>query len=239
VVRRTIVLVGQITSTDRNAAADRLETHGYVVIDGVAPAEVKATLNRFGEITPFLGSWKYDVEVRDEVATLYTARGFAALYPHLDKYEWTAPPDLVALYGRQADRTGHGLTHVCDMTPFLDGLDPADQTRLRETSLSFVADAGLRAVGIDHQYSGPALDISDVGGARFRFSYNYAQLPDDDPGFADLWERTLKWFEAHKQSVLLTEDRLLVWRNRLVLHSRDQFTDPDRSLWRVYLQQRS
>jgi len=229
--------VGEIVATVRDAAVAELEATGFVVIDDVPAAEVQAVLRMFGEIVPFLGSWKYDVEVRDEVATLYTARSFGALHPHLDKYEWMKPPDVVALFGRRADRSGLGQTHVCDMAPFIESLGPEDLHRLRSVPMSYIADAGLRAVGIDDQYKGPAFDEADPARPRFRFSYNYAALPTDDPGFADLWERTRAWYEEHKQSVLLVEDRLLVWRNALVLHSRDSFTDPDRFLWRVYLRE--
>lgn len=227
--------MGEIVATVGAAAVAELEANGFVVIDDVSAADVQSVLGSFGEIAPFLGSWKYDVEVRDEVSTLYTARSFGALYPHLDKYEWPTPPDVVALYGRQADRGGLGQTHVCDMAPFIESLGADDLHRLRSVPMSYVADAGLRAVGIEDQYEGPALDETDPEHPRFRFSYNYATLPPDDPGFADLWERTRSWYEQHKQSVLLVENRLLVWRNELVLHSRDSFTDPDRVLWRVYL----
>lgn len=216
-----------------------LATVGYVVVPGVGPHEVRPLLSTLGEIEPFLDSWKYDVDVRDEVSTMYTARSFGHLYPHLDKYEWPHPPDLVALYGRTADSNGEGVTHVCDMTDFLAGLDTADRHRLESISISFEADEGLQAVGIDHRHAGPALDRSDPARPRFRFSYNYAKLPADDPGFAHLWDRTVAWYEAHKRSVLLTEDTLLLWRNAVVLHSRDSFTDRARFLWRVYLRDRS
>jgi len=224
-----------IAATDPACAHDELDRVGYVVLEGIKPDKLPALLERFGSNLPYEGEWKYDVRVSAEVATMYTARSFGALHPHLDKYEWAAPPDLVALYGRQADSGGLGRTHLCNMTPFLDGLDDRDRHRLSDVPMTFLADEGLRAVGIDHQHTAPSLDLSDPAEPIFRYSYFYGDFPPDDPGFPALWDRVREWFDEHKQSILLTEDTLLIWRNKVILHGRESFTDVDRHLWRVYL----
>lgn len=220
------------------AAFTALRTSGYVVLDDVTPDALRRVLDDFGAIDPFLDSWKYDVAVAEEVATLYTARGFGGLFPHLDKYEWERPPDLVALYGRRADRDGLGTTHVCDMTPFLEDLAPEDRRVLETTPVAYDADEGLQAVGINHKHEGPALDLSDQLRPRFRYSHMNAVFPANEPRLERLFGRAYEWFEANKLAVLLEENRLLVWSNTLVLHGRDAFTDPNRLIWRVYLRDR-
>ncbi|MBX9399489.1 TauD/TfdA family dioxygenase [Streptomyces sp. TRM72054] len=223
---------------------------GYTLLNDVTTDEqAAAALSDFGSLIP-----QYDGELRYQVTS---APGFEdrryskstnTILVHTEAPGWNPPPRYLALHCRVQAQCGSGHTELADGYAFVASLGESERRAMHDECIDWVGHntSGTGTAGVRR----PAVERTTEGRDIVRFSYNLltaghydppvdADVPADELPLGrhgrDLAVRAEEFFRAHKVSVLIPENSILVWDNQRMLHARSSYTDARRHLTRYWL----
>ncbi|MGW7578644.1 TauD/TfdA family dioxygenase [Streptomyces sp. NPDC054765] len=225
---------------------------GHTLLEGVTTDEEAAeALRDLGTLIPqYDGQLRYQVKAAPGFEDRRYSKSTNTILVHTEAPGWNPPPRYLALHCRVQARCGSGHTELADAYAFTASLSQAERRVVHGEGIDWVGHntAGTGTAGVRR----PVVERTPEGRDIVRFSYNLltaghydppvdADVPADDLPLgalgAELAVRAETFFRAHKVSVLIPENSILVWDNHRMLHARSSYSDARRHLTRYWLQE--
>lgn len=224
---------------DFDEVKSSLSTHGYVYLDDVPEGfDHQAFLARLGPLMPqYDGELVWSIKAQKRFDDLYHSLNTKPLMPHTECYEFAGtPPKYLALWCLVPAADGGGQTTLADMYAFFGALSDAEQEQVRSRAYPFVSSAGVQDMELGRTAAHPLREEREGRLPIVRFSYNCV-VHDEDPFLLDLRERAVRFFDREHVAIDFEENALLIWDNHRMVHSRTGYSDRNRHLRRVWLEE--
>lgn len=240
-----------ITEAELAAKTSELTENGCVLFDGITTDEqAEEALTRYGRFMPqYDGELRYQVKAAPGFETRRYSKSTNTILVHTEAPGWDPPPRYLALHCRKQATCGSGHTELADMRAFVATLDENTRDALAERAIDWIGHntSGVGTEGVRR----PIVERTGDGAEIFRFSYNLLtsgsydplmdeKAPDDRLPLGalgrELAERAVAFYQAHKVSVLIPENSVLLWDNQRMMHARSSYRDPARHLTRYWLE---
>jgi len=244
-----------LSDSDSSITASMLDlnTQGWTLLEDVdSAADAESALLNFGALLPqFDGEIRYDVKNRPDKSQFQWSGSMHRITPHTEHPARETPPKYLALYCVNPSKNGDGHTVVYDGYDFLNSLPPDLKAYATTKAVEFAVRTDPEGQPTE-SFNSPLLTLGLVSNPILRFSYNmlwYGVIyPRADllsnknykpehcsEELAEICKYCIEYCENNMKRVLIPKNGLLVWDNRRMLHSREQFTDPDRHLIRYFI----
>ncbi|EON13818.1 MULTISPECIES: TauD/TfdA family dioxygenase [Pandoraea] len=221
--------------TQQHDPYNALPARGYAVFNGVRNrAEYLNLIQRLGRPTPqYDGNIMFDVARDDSRMQTYYSKGSASIGPHTDGHDLEAPPKYLFLYCIRASQNNDGATEVSDFRQIHDNVD-TDVRQLLETRPYVFKSKPKHQEEATREVMPIQCPIYDAARSIYRYSTNYISRQSDDAHTKKLVADIATRHAQSKTSILLKPGDVLVVANHHMLHSRTEFSDPNRLLVRAW-----
>jgi alpha-ketoglutarate-dependent taurine dioxygenase len=214
-----------------------LQANGFVLaVDVPDNFDHVSFLSRFGDFRPGpSGKLVDDIVPEPGMDDVYYGFNRMSLLPHTEGYEFDGlPPRYLALWCVTPPAGAGGETTIFDSRAVLSELSPAEKDYLYRTAFEYRASEGLRRRGLGQHNSHPMLTaVRDV--ELLRFSCNNIVLTDEHASARSFIDRVLAGWDRGHVGITYARNDLLQFDNWRILHSRNAYTDPNRHLRRVQI----